>query len=38
MKISLGKNGDGLDESIINVTLNFENFNKAINYKVENIY
>lgn len=38
MKISLGKNGDGLDESIINVTLNFKNFNKSINYKVENIY
>ena len=38
MQISLGKNGDGLDKSIVNVTLNFKSFNKSINYKIENIY
>ena len=26
------------DETIVAVTLNFENFNKTINYKLENIY
>lgn len=38
MQISLGKNGDGIDKSIVNVTLNFESFNKSISYKIENIY
>ena len=38
MQISLGKNGNGIDKSIVNVTLNFENFNKSLNYKIENIY
>lgn len=34
----LGKDGDGQNETIINVTLNFVSFNKSINYKLENIY
>lgn len=38
MQISLGKNGNGLDKTIVNVTLNFESFNKSISYKIENIY
>ena len=38
MQISLGEDGNGIDKSIVNVTLNFENFNKSITYKVENIY
>ena len=38
MQISLGKNGNGIDKSIVNVTLNFENFNKSLSYKIENIY
>lgn len=38
MQLSLGKNGNGLDKSIINVTLNFKSFNKSISYKIENIY
>lgn len=38
MEIKSGKDGNGEDESIINVTLNFENFNKSINYKIETIY
>lgn len=35
---SLGKNGDGQDNTIINVTVDFSNFSKTINYKIENIY
>ena len=38
MQISLGENGDGIDKSIINITLNFESFSKSISYKLENIY
>jgi len=38
MQISLGKNGNGIDKSIVNVTLSFESFNKSISYKIENIY
>ena len=38
MQISLGKNGNGINKSIINVTLIFESFNKSISYKLENIY
>lgn len=38
MQISLGKNGNGIDKSIVNITLNFKNFNKSISYKIENIY
>lgn len=38
MQLSLGKNGNGIDKSIINVTLNFKSFNKSISYKIENIY
>lgn len=38
MQISLGKDGDGLDKTIVNVTLGFEKFNKSLNYKIENIY
>ncbi len=38
MQIELGKNGDEIDKTIIYVTLNFGNFNKSINYKIENIY
>ena len=30
MQISLGKNGNGIDKSVINVTLNFQNFNKSV--------
>ena len=38
LEITLGKNGDGVDRTIINVTLTFENFSKSISYKIENIY
>ena len=38
MQISLGRNGNGIDKSIVNVTLNLESFNKSISYKLENIY
>lgn len=38
MQIQLGRDGDGLDETIINVTLEFNNYKKSINYKLENIY
>lgn len=38
MEIKSGKDGNGEDETIINITLNFENFNKSINYKIETIY
>ena len=33
-----GKNGDGIDKSIVFVNINFENFTKAMNYKIEEIY
>lgn len=33
-----GKNGDGIDNNIIYVTLSFKNFTKSINYKLEEIY
>lgn len=38
MKIKLGLDGNGIDDSIINVSINFENFSKSINYKIEEIY
>ena len=38
MIISLGKNGDSLDETVINVTVEFETFSKTLNYKIETIY
>lgn len=38
VQISFGKNGNKLDRTIINVTLNFKTFNKSISYKMENIY
>ena len=38
LDIKSGKDGNGEDGTIINVTLNFENFNKSINYKIETIY
>lgn len=38
MTIKKGEDGDGKDETIINVTLDFENFSKTMNYKIENIY
>ena len=37
-KISLGKNGDGQDNTIINISITLNNFKKSINYKIENIY
>jgi len=36
--ITLGEYGNGIDRTIINVTLTFENFSKSISYKIENIY
>lgn len=36
--ISFGKNGNGQDSTIINVTMNFKSFNKTITYKIEDIY
>lgn len=36
--ILLGKNGDGINQDIVYVTLVFENFTKSINYKIEEIY
>lgn len=36
--IKKGKDGDGIDETIINITIKFDNFSKSINYKLENIY
>jgi len=38
MQITFGQNGDEVDKSIVNVTLNFKNFNKSISYKMEDIY
>lgn len=38
MTIKTGKDGDGIDETIINVILDFDNFSKTMNYKLENIY
>jgi len=38
MQISLGKNGNGQDKTIVNVKLTFETFAKTINYKIEEIY
>lgn len=38
MEILLGLNGDGIDKTIINVNISFKNFNKSINYKIEEIY
>ena len=38
MNITLGKNGDGIDKTIINVSISFSNFNKTISYKIEEIY
>ena len=36
--VAKGYNGDEVDETIVNVTVEFENFSKTINYKIENIY
>ena len=38
MEITLGLNGDGIDKTIVNVSISFKNFNKSINYKIEEIY
>ena len=38
MEITLGLNGDGIDETIVNVSINFKNFNKSLSYKIEEIY
>lgn len=38
MSILLGKNGNGADDTIVNVTLKFKSFRKTINYKIEEIY
>jgi len=38
LEFKLGKDGDNLDDTIIYVMINFKNFSKAINYKIENIY
>ena len=36
--IKQGKDGDGLEKNIINVTVEFNNFSKTMNYKLETIY
>lgn len=33
-----GKNGDGISQDIVYVTIRFQNFTKSINYKIEEIY
>lgn len=33
-----GKDGDNIDKTVIYITINFENFSKSINYKIEEIY
>ena len=38
MEVLLGVNGDGMDKTIVNVNISFKNFNKSINYKIEEIY
>ena len=38
MQIKKGKDGDGIDNTIVYIKLEFEKFKKAINYKIENIY
>lgn len=38
MQITLGKNGDGIDKTIVNVKVSFENFEKSMSYKIEDIY
>lgn len=38
MEITFGKNGDVEDKTIVNVSISFNNFNKSISYKLENIY
>ena len=38
LTILQGKDGDGIDEDVVYVTLSFENFKKSINYKIEEIY
>ena len=38
MKMELGIDGDGENKDIINVNIKFENFNKSLNYKIEEIY
>lgn len=37
-EIKLGENGDGVNNTIVHVTLNFDNYGKSMNYKIENIY
>lgn len=37
-KMALGKDGDGQDNTIINISVTLNNFKKTINYKIENIY
>ena len=36
--MALGKDGDGQDNTIINISVTLNNFKKTINYKIENIY
>lgn len=38
LTILQGKDGDGIDEDVVYVTLTFGNFRKSINYKIEEIY
>ena len=38
MTIKAGKDGDGKDKTIINITIKFQNFSKTMNYKLENMY
>ena len=38
MEITLGENGDGVDKTIVNVSITFSNFSKSISYKIEEIY
>ena len=36
--IKQGLNGNGVDETIVYITIKFEEFSKSINYKIEEIY
>ena len=36
--VKQGINGDGVDDTVIYITINFENFSKSMNYKIEEIY
>lgn len=38
LTILQGKNGDGVNKDIVYITVNFKNFTKSMNYKIEEIY